>query len=368
MKIKILQKYLLAEFLKYFIIAILSLAAFYVVVDFISNIGAFTKHSPEFKYVAAYFILKLPEIIYRLMPLAVLLATLLVISFFNKNNEIMAVKSSGIGMLNFFMPLIVLGVLISIFAFLLSNFIAVRTNVLHRVVMEKYISKNVSYNLGSVYRYRTKNIFIHYRKNIITAASMDPATKIIKKVNVYVFDDNFSLKRRYVAETGSFGKKGLKLDGVQEDIFNFSGGKGGFSQKSYKSLKMPIYITLNFFRSYTLKSEFLSITSLSNMASVAKKSESEVGYVLTSYYSKLSYPLINLILILAGISMGLLLGKKGSSPISIGVSLVFAFTWWIINSIAVSLGEAAQLNPFLSAFMADIIFMSFAVYLITDID
>lgn len=368
MRIKILQRYLLSEFLKYFAIAILSLAAFYIVVDFISNIGAFTKHSPEFKYVAAYFILKLPEITYRLMPLAVLLATLLSISFFNKNNEIMAVKSSGIGMLNFFTPLIALGVVMSVFAFMLSNFVAVRTNVLRRIVMEKYINKNASYNLSSVYRYRTKNIFIHYRKSIITASSMEPASKIIKGVNVYIFDGNFALRRRYVAKTGSFGEKGLKLNGVQEDIFNFSDGKEGFIQKSYKSLEIPIYITLNFFRSYTLKPEFLSIANLSKMASVAKKSESEVGYVLTSYYSKLSYPLINLILILVGISIGLLLGKKGSSPISIGVSLVFAFTWWIINSIAVSLGEAAQLNPLLSAFMADIIFISFAVYLVTDID
>ena len=152
MKIKILQKYLIGEFLKYFIIALLSLAAFYVVVDFISNIGAFTKHSPEFKYILAYFAYKTPEIIYRVLPLAVLLAALLSISFFNKNNEIMAVKSSGVGMFKFFAPLIVLGAVISLSAFLLSNFVAVRSNVLRRVIMEKYINKNDSYNISSVYR------------------------------------------------------------------------------------------------------------------------------------------------------------------------------------------------------------------------
>ena len=368
MKIKILQKYLLGEFLKYFIIALLSLAAFYVVVDFISNIGTFTKHSPEFKYILAYFAYKTPEIIYRVLPLAVLLAALLSISFFNKNNEIMAVKSSGVGMFKFFAPLIVLGAVISLSAFLLSNFVAVRSNVLRRVIMEKYINKNESYNISSVYRYRTKDVFIHYRRTIITAETMEPASKTIKGVNVYIFNDDFALEKRYVAKTGYFGEKGLALSGVQEDDFNFSGGGRGFVQNSLKSIEIPIYLDLNFFRSYTLKPEFLSITNLSGMIAVAKKSESGLSYVLTSYYSKLSYPLINLILILIGISVGLLLGKKGNSPVSIGVSLVFAFTWWIINSIALSLGEAAQLNPLLSAFMADIIFLSFAVYLIMDID
>ena len=87
MKIKILQRYLLAEFLKYLAVALLSLAAFYIVVDFISNIGAFTKHSPDAGYVILYFLYKLPEIIYRVLPLSALLSTLLTITFLNKNNE-----------------------------------------------------------------------------------------------------------------------------------------------------------------------------------------------------------------------------------------------------------------------------------------
>ncbi|MHB8231776.1 MAG: LptF/LptG family permease [bacterium] len=367
MKIKILQKYLLSEFLKYFVIALLSLIFFYIVVDFISNIGAFTKHSPEFKYIILYFFYKLPEITYRVLPLSVLLSTLLSISFFNKNNEIMAIKSSGLSMFKFFTPLIILGFAISFFAFFLSNFIAARSNVLRRVVMQRDINKNQSYNAGSVYKYTTKNIFIHYKRCIITAQTLEPASKTIKGVNVYVFNNKFMLIKRYIAEAGYFGKEGLELTNGQEDDFNFKGAPG-FAQKTIKTIKIPIYLDLNFFRSYTLKPEFLSIINLSKMITVAKKSESGLSYILTSYYSKLSFPLINLILILIGVSIGLLLGKKGNSPVSIGISLAFAFTWWVINSIALSLGESAQLNPLLSAFMSDIIFLSFAIYLIGDID
>ncbi len=367
MKIKILQKYLISEFLKYFVIALISLIFFYVMVDFISNIGTFTKHSPEFKYIILYFFFKLPEITYRVLPLSALLSTLLSISFFNKNDEIMAVKSSGLSMLRFFAPLIILGAAISIFAFLLSNFVAVRSNVLRRVVMQKDINKNKAYNESSVYKYTTKNIFIHYKRYIVTAEIMDPALRTVKGVNVYVFNNKFMLIKRYIAETGYFGKGKLKLTGGQEDDFDIKKGRG-FVQKYFKIINIPIYLDLNFFRSYTLKPEFLSIINLSEMIKVAKKSESGLSYILTSYYSKLSFPFINLILILIGISIGLSLGKKGNSPVSIGISLVFAFTWWVINSIALSLGESAQLNPMLSAFMSDIIFLSFALYLIMDID
>jgi lipopolysaccharide export system permease protein len=368
MKIKILQKYLIAEFLKYFVIALLGLIFFYITVDFISNIGAFTKHSPHFKYIIIYFFYKLPEIAYRVLPLSTLLSTLLSISFFNKNNEITAIKSSGLSMLRFFAPLIILGSALSVSAFFLSNFVAVQSNISRRVVMQKYINKNKSYNEGSVYKYATKNIFIHYKKCIVTAKAMDPSSKIIKGVNVYVFNKKFRLLKRYTAETGRFGKNGLALTAGQEDYFGFKKISRGFVQTYFKTVKIPIYLNLNFFRTYTLKPEFLSIISLSEMVSVAKKSESGLSYILTSYYSKISFPIINLILILIGISIGLMLGKKGNSPVSIGISLVFAFTWWIINSISLSLGESAQLNPMLSAFMADIIFFSFALYFIMDLD
>ncbi|RZV37321.1 MAG: YjgP/YjgQ family permease [Candidatus Acidulodesulfobacterium acidiphilum] len=365
---KILQKYLLNEFLKYFAVTIISLIFFYVTIDFLSNIGAFTKHSPEFQYIIIYYIYKLPEIIYRILPLSILLSTLLSISVFNKNNEITAVKSSGLSMLKFFAPLIVLGLFLSVASFLLSNFVAVRTNVLRRVVMQRYINKNKSFNAKSVYKYTTKNILIHYKRSIVTAKIMNPSSKTIKGVNVYVFNDKFVLLKRYIAKSGRFGKKGLILVAGQIDSFNMKNKSGGFEQKYFKALIIPVYLNLNFFRSNTLRPEFLSIINLSKMVAVAKKSESGLSYVLTSYYSKLSFPLINLILILIGISIGLMLGKKGNSPVSIGISIVFAFTWWVINSISLSLGESAQLSPFLAAFMADIIFMSFAIYLIAGID
>lgn len=367
MKIKILQKYLLGEFFKYLIATLLSLVAFYIVVDFISNIGAFTKHSPSIGYVALYFLYKIPEIVYRVLPLSVLLSTLLTITFLNKNNEIAAIKSSGLSMLKFFKPLILTGIIITVSAFLLSNFIAVRTNIARRLIMQRYIIKNMSYNTGSVYRYRTKDIMIHYGNYIITAQSFDPSKRVIKGINIYMLGNNFALQKRYIAKEGYFKQNNLQLTNVRLDTFQFD-NKPEFSEKIFKDLKVPIRLNLNFFKSYTLKPEFLSIGSLSKMLEVAKKTGSGFSYLLTGFYSKLSYPVINLILVLIGISSGLLVEKRGGTPIAIGISIMVAFTWWIINSIGLSLGESAQLNPFLAAFMADIIFLSFGIYLITDID
>ncbi len=364
---KIIYSYLLKEFFKYLVAALVSLAVFYIVVDFISNIGAFTKHAPDAGYIFLYYLYKLPEIMYRVLPLSVLLSTLLLIGFLKKNNEIVIIKSSGMGMFKFFTPLFFAGAAISILAFLLSNFVAVRANVLRKVVMQKYITGNKSYDINSVYMFKTKNIVLHYKEYSITAKSFVPAEKKMKGINIYVFNPDFSLNRRYIAPAGYVGKRRLLLKGGRLDKF-IDEGKKGFEEKHFEKAYVPVSLNMNFFKSYTLKPEFLSLENLASMLSVAEKSGSGINYILTNIYSKISYPLINLILILVGVSVGFAIKEKTGSGAAIGISLVVAFIWWIINSIAVSLGDASQLDPLLAGFMADIIFLFFAAYLIMDID
>jgi lipopolysaccharide export system permease protein len=364
---KILRNYLLIEFFKSLITSLISLSLFYIIVDFISNVGGFTKHSPQFQYIILYFVFKSPEIIYRVLPLSVLLSTMLVIIAFNKNNEIIAIKSSGVSMLKFAYPLIISAICISIFAFILFNFIAVRTNIERRIIMQKYINKNKTYSIKSIYKYKTKNISLHYKKFIITAKTLDPSKNILRNVNIYQFNNKFKLIERYSAKWGYFSSYDLKLYNVQINIFRIK-NHYFFFEKNISIKKLPIKLNLDFFKSYTLKSEFLSIFNLAKMFNVAKKSQSNISYVETYFYSKFAFPLINLILVLIGIAVGLSVGKKGGTSAAIGISIAFAFGYWTINSIAVSLGITSQLNPILAAFMADITFLLLAIYLVADID
>lgn len=364
---KILRNYLLKEFFKVLFISIISLSFFYIIVDFISNMETFTKHSPDFSYIILYFLLKSPEIIYRILPLSILLSTMLVIISFNKNNEIIAIKSSGISMLKFTFPLIVTALGLSIFSFALSNFIAVKTNIERRVVMQKYINKNNNYSAQSIYKFKTRNIAIHYQKYIITAKTLNISKKQLTGLSIYKFNNKFKLTKRYNAENGYFSKGILKLNNVIINNFNQKQHYSSFA-KNLKITSLPINLNINFFKSYDLKLEFLTIFNLFKMFNVAKKSGSNLSLIETFIYSKFAFPLINLVLVLIGISIGIIVGKKSGTSAAIGISIILAFGYWIINSIAISLGVSSQLNPVLAAFTADIAFLFIAIYLISDLD
>ncbi len=364
---KILRNYLLKEFFKVLSVSIISLSSFYIIVDFISNVGAFTKHSPNFSYIILYFLLKLPEIIYRILPLSILLSTMLIIISFNKNNEITAIKSSGISMLKFTLPLIITAFGLSIFSFALSNFIAVKTNIERRIVMQKDINKNNNYSVKSIYKFKTKDIAIHYQEYIITAKVLNISEKKLAGLSVYEFNNKFKLVKRYSAKNGYFVHNKLIMDDVIINNFNKNQHYPSFA-KIVKTTSLPIKLSINFFKSYDLKSEFLSIFNLFKMLKVAKKTDSNLNLIKTFMYSKFAFPLINLMLVLIGISIGIIIGKKSGTSAAIGISIILAFGYWIINSIAISLGMSSQLNPILAAFMADLSFLFIAIYLISDLD
>ncbi len=364
---KILRNYLLAEFSKFLAISLGSFSFFYIIVDFITNIGAFTKHSPQFYYILLYFLLKLPEIVYRVLPLSVLLSAMLLMISFNKNNEIMAIRSSGLTMLRFTSSLIIVATGISVFAFMLSNFVTAKTNIERRIVMQKYINKKRTFDINSLYKYNTKNISIHYRNFIIIAKTVNLHRKLLKNINIYQFNNKFKLVKRYNAKSGLFLKNGLELQNGLIIYFHLK-NNAAFSEKIFRKKMLPIKLNLNFFKSGMLRPEFLSIFNIGKMLKVAKKSGSDLGFLETSYYSKFAFPVINLILIIIGISIGLSVGKKSGASAAIGISILFAFGYWIINSVAISLGTALQLNPVLAAFMADITFSLLGIYLIADID
>ena len=62
------------------------------------------------------------------LPLAVLLSSIMTFGNLGENNELVAIKSAGISILRTLLPLFIISVLISFFAFLSNNYIVPKAN------------------------------------------------------------------------------------------------------------------------------------------------------------------------------------------------------------------------------------------------
>lgn len=110
-----LHAYLLKAFAAGFAISLASVLLLYIVIDLSTNLGQFLEagrgHLPRF--IAAYYVTRVPLIAGKLAPLAALLAAAFTLAFFEKRNELVPIKASGISMQRFTRPLVVAALLVT---------------------------------------------------------------------------------------------------------------------------------------------------------------------------------------------------------------------------------------------------------------
>jgi lipopolysaccharide export system permease protein len=93
--------------------------------------------------------------------------------------------------------------------------------------------------------------------------------------------------------------------------------------------------------------------------------DSQSARLKTDYYSRIAFPFVTVIMVLVGIALSLRRsGTRGSSmAMGIGQALAVGFCYWTTHSIAIALGRGGVLTPLIAGWMANILFMSFGLYL-----
>ena len=92
---------------------------------------------------------------------------------------------------------------------------------------------------------------------------------------------------------------------------------------------------------------------------------SQAARLTTDYYSRIAFPFVTVVMVLVGIAMSLRKSgtRGGSMAMGIGQALAVGFCYWTTHSIAIALGRGEVLTPLIAAWMANLLFLSFGLYL-----
>ncbi len=112
---KILDKYLLKHFFPSYLLAGITFCFFYCLVDLLSNLSKFIDKGAEIIDVAKFYVFFLPSLWMKLSPLAIIIGVWFSVGHLAQDREIMAMRLSGISAVRIVSPLVVLGLVISLF-------------------------------------------------------------------------------------------------------------------------------------------------------------------------------------------------------------------------------------------------------------
>ena len=356
----ILQRYILSETIRAFLFVFIVLFAIVVVTG---PVVRFYKESEMMgtdflTSVLPYFI---PMILVHIIPLATLVATIFVFGRLTEDNEIMAMRSSGIYLLSLLRPTILFGLLLGMMVISLNIFIIPACQSQTRLITTSALKNSiVSPSLITRTIRLSKEYQIYYN---------DIQNGVLIDVTVAQLDKEGRLTQHIKAERGEleFDDKTSQLE-IQLEKITQTNWKTTATKDGSIPLKREHEIRTGSKTSVTLDLSGLLIPKPKNLAALSqvelndliRESESAahprfpLSELLMEKHRRYALGLTPFIFLLIGLPVGLLV-QKGSkmAGLAIGVLIVFGL-YYPLTMIGTTLGATGRLPPVGATWLANI--------------
>ncbi len=343
----ILYRYVTREILACLAIVLAVVLSIYLAIDFIEKIDNFMEAGIPAGRCVVLLLYKLPFIIVQIGPLGFLLSILIALGLMSKRNEVIALKSCGIGTSHLLKPTLVLGIVISGLLFVAAEMVVPTfTGNANRIWLQEVRKKNI-------YATKTNDIWMRSARKIVHIRQFFPDEKQVRGITIHTFDEHFNLVARTDAVSGFFEHGCWHLSEViQQD---FDDGPDGDRIQLLDTLIADFQLLPEDLAQVAKRSDEMGLAEL---GCHIEKVERE-GYPATrfrvDYHAKIAASVVCLLLSLLGAGIALRGKLREGMPVSITYGLAVAFLYWIFNSFCLSLGYAERLSPVVAAWVANVV-------------
>ncbi|HEX3036483.1 MAG TPA: LPS export ABC transporter permease LptG [Thermodesulfobacteriota bacterium] len=341
----ILRRYFIKEFIKFLLIFLVSFTALSIVAEFFDKANEFYSKKAPLYVVIQYLLLQSPGVMLYALPFAILFSILITIGIASKWREVIIIRASGGSTKTFFANFLVIGVVFTLLALLLGETIVpdmTRKAALLRKVEILKESPKIEYKEEALW---LKGL----DKSLIRIDGFIADKNKVLRTSIFTFSSYFGLEERIEAEEAEWKNGTWELKNVR--VFDFRNN----TTKRYKTLVSNAIDEPKIFREEMRKPEEMNFAELYTYYHRLEKSGFRNLKYAVSLYEKLSYPAINFIMVLFGISLALN-SRWGGGIKAAGFGVIVSIMYWIIYSTGISLGNIGVLPPWFAPWICPLIF------------
>jgi len=351
---QILDLYIIRGWLFY-----LAFTGIYMIFDFFQVLGDIVRNHISLKVVFNYYRFLTPQIVYLMLPLSILVATLVNFGLLTKSNQVTAMKSAGISVYRASLPILIAAGLLSVAMYILGDYYLPQTNQRQDALRNQIKGKPPQ----TYYRPDRQWIFGQSAR-IYNYRFFDPDRNVFADLAVFEFDpQTFVLKRRIYANRAVWEApvRGWVLEnGWVRDL-------SGDRVTSYMPFSVAKFDEVTeepqYFKKEVKPSAQMSAWELRRYINDLAQSGFDVVRLSVQFYRKFSYPLIAFVVALIGIPFALTTGAKGALS-GVALSIGIAIIYWSASSLFEAMGNLSQLPPVVAAWSPDVLFGLGGVYLL----
>lgn len=342
---KIFDRYLAQEFVGPFLFCVFGFTVvllsglLFQLTDliFVNEVAVFT--------VGKMLLYRIPATAVMTLPIATLFATLLAVGRLVQDSELTVMRSSGVSFPRLIVPILILGLLISVGTYLASEYIVPQANHKFENILRQII---FSEGIPVV----EENVFFHGGDDrYFYIGEIQTKTNEIKNILIYQLGTS-TFPSIVSAKTGLFQENlWVLFDGITQELDD-----DGFVQFESRFQRMEIV------------TEQEGEIYLGNQRTVDEMSRKELGeYIerfqrgglkvrsfVVDYHMKLALPMASFVFALFGAPLAL--RGKGGRSFGIVVSLIILLFYYVAISISRSLGINEFFNPIVAAWIVNVFF------------
>ncbi|HRP01077.1 MAG TPA: LptF/LptG family permease [Candidatus Kapabacteria bacterium] len=347
---KLIDRYIVKSFLMTLSFSIIALCIIFIIVNLLERLDDFLDQNAGIYIIVKYYVNFLPAIIQILLPLASLLATLFTFGRMSTLNEIIAMKSGGVSLYRFMLPVVIISVMISCGHLYFNGWLVPAANKAKNKIELKYL--NINRASGPIYN-------LYFRDSPTTNILMqyyDAPSKTGNRVSIEYYTEEFKPRL----------KKRIDCSDMRWDSLNNQWIMNNVIIREYDSTriyterltKAPIKISVSYNQIEKLQNstDEMDFNALKDYINLLSQGGKDVRLLLIDYYGKWAFPFANIIVILFGVPFASI-KRKGGIAIQIGAAMVVSFTYMIFTKVSQTISFAYGIDPILAGWIANIIFL-----------
>lgn len=351
------DRLVLSLFLRVILLCLVSFVVVFVLADLFEKMDNFIDHQARWSAVGRFYVYKLPEIVRLTLPVDVLLATLFTLGVLARNNEIVALLSSGVSLLRIAAPILVLAALAVGVSALLAERVVPQTNARMLRIRRVEIDKRppVDSPIRHDFSYRGEGGFLYYVR------VLNLETHRMTGVTVHQYQDG-KVRARLDAQSAEWRDGGWEFRNGYYRTFPLAVPSADSSTAPpeeaapFRTMRLDeLRDTPEDLARIEPEPEAMNHAQLRAYVQRVQASGGPVNDALVDMHSKVSYPITSFVLAVLGV--GLAASKRKSSlAAGFGLTLVIAFAYLAISEIGAALGKNETLPPLLAAWIGQILF------------
>ncbi|OGU19364.1 MAG: hypothetical protein A2059_00765 [Ignavibacteria bacterium GWA2_55_25] len=354
----ILDRYIVRQFLSTFFFGLLAFLLIFLIIDMMEKLDDFIDANVPAGTILQYYLWFTPEIVKLMTPVAMLLAALFVTGRLSNQNELAAIKSSGVSLYRILIPFLVVSFLVSGVSVYFNGWLVPFAN------QKKFAIERAHLHRSGVSFSRFNIFFQEERTRLVSINFYDSQARTATTVSVQEFaDTNLTvLVRRYDARQMAWLEEGTE-DSLHEGwvllkgTFREFGAKQEGVLQSFDRLSIhSLRITPGDIEKKQQKPDEMDYTELKEFIENQQRSGQDVSRWQVDFHSKIAFPFASVIVVLFGVPFGSIRRRSGVA-IDFGICVAVTFIYLAFMKTSHVFGYNGDVNPFLTAWLANLLFL-----------